>query len=322
MLEKICEPIKEELKELEINFKSVIKTDVQLIKDIFTHIVSSKGKRLRPILLFLCSGLNGKPTKKTMQAATIVELLHTATLIHDDVVDNSDLRRGIPSINSIWDNKISVLIGDYLFAQIFSYLVQINDIKIIKIIADVTTQMSQGEILQMERAQDFLMDEEIYMRLISNKTASLIAATCKLGALSSNSADSEHIENMRIFGESLGIAFQIKDDLLDYYGTEKKLGKPICKDLLENIITLPVLFCLQQADKNKRDELLSILKNGQEDQIKTVVQFVKDTGGIQYAEKRAEFFIQKALHCLDRYEESPYKESLILLSDFITSRKN
>ena len=163
MLEKICLPIQQELKELEKNFSSVVKTDVQIIKDIFSYVVSKKGKRLRPILLLLSSGLNGKPTHKSIQTAIIIELLHSATLIHDDVVDNSDLRRGNPSVNSIWENKISVLIGDYLFAHIFGSLVGMDDPRLIQIISEVTSQMSQGELLQMERSQEFQMDEETYM---------------------------------------------------------------------------------------------------------------------------------------------------------------
>jgi len=321
VLEEICLPIKEELRQLEGKFKKIIKSDVQLIKDIFTYIVSSKGKRLRPILLLLCSGLNGKPTKKSIEAALLVELLHTATLIHDDVVDNSHLRRGNPSINSIWENKISVLIGDFLFAYIFNRLVDLDDYKVIKIISEVSTKMSQGELLQMEKAQDFQMNENIYMRLIYYKTASLLAATCQIGALTSDNCDSEDEKNLRMFGENLGIAFQIKDDLLDYYGTEKNLGKPIGKDLLENIITLPVLYSLNKADKNARSEIISILQNGEDSKLPSVIQFVKESGGIDYAEQKADFFIRQAQKCLDNYPDSPYKQSLILLSDYITSRE-
>jgi len=321
VLNKIRKPIEKELIKLENRFRSIIETDVTLIKEIFTHIVSTKGKRLRPILLFLCSSLQGEPTEKTYQAATIVELLHTATLIHDDVVDNSEMRRGAPSVNSIWENKISVLIGDYLFAEVLYNLRKLNDLNMLEIISNITRQMSQGELLQMEKAHDFQMDEQTYFRLIANKTASLTAATCQLGALTSTQPDPNHVENLRVFGENLGIAFQIKDDLLDYDGSEKKLGKPIGKDLLENIITLPVLYSLKQTDEQTREKMLSMLEHGEHYQQETMLQFVKETGGIRYANQQAELFIQKARNCLDRYADSPYKDSLILLSNFITSRE-
>ncbi len=321
MLDKIREPIEKDLKELEIRFQSIIETDVTLIKDVFNHIVSTKGKRLRPILLLLCSGLRGKPTEKSYQAAVIVELLHTATLIHDDVVDNSNFRRGAPSINSIWENKISVLIGDYLFAEVLHNITRLEDLRLIQIISNVTRQMSQGELLQMEKAKDFQIDEAIYFRLISNKTASLTAATCQLGAMTSTAPEPEHVENLRIFGESLGIAFQIKDDLLDFDGSEKKLGKPIRQDLLENIITLPVLYSLKKADRATREEMLSILGNGKKDQQETIIKFVRETGGIDYADQQAEFYIEKAQNCLAQYDDSSYKNSLILLSNFITARE-
>jgi octaprenyl-diphosphate synthase len=327
VLDKIRKPIEKELQEFENRFQSIIKTDVTLIKEIFAHIVSTKGKRLRPILLFLCSSLQGESTEKTYQVATIVELLHTATLIHDDVVDSSDMRRGAPSVNSIWENKISVLIGDYLFAEVLYNLTKLNDLKMLEIISNITRLMSQGELLQMEKAHDFQMDEDTYFRLISNKTASLTAATCQLGALTSTQSDPDHVENLRVFGENLGIAFQIKDDLLDYDGSETKLGKPIGKDLLENIITLPILYSLKQADENTRQEILSILANERHDrqdsliQQDRLIQFVKKTRGLQYATHQAEQYVQRARNCLDQYPDSPYKDSLILLSNFITSRE-
>lgn len=321
VLNKIRKPIEKQLNELEDRFRSIIETDVMLIKEIFNHIIATKGKRIRPMLLFLCSNLLGKPTKKTLEAATIVELLHTATLIHDDVVDNSDLRRGAPSINSIWENKISVLIGDYLFAEVLYNLTKLNDQKMLEIISNITRLMSQGELLQMEKAHDFQMDEKIYFRLISNKTASLTAATCQLGGLSSTQPDPDHVENLRVFGENLGIAFQIKDDLLDYDGSAKKLGKPIGKDLLENIITLPILYSLNQTNENTRRRMFSILEDGKYDQKEIIIQFIEENGGLEYANHQAELYIQRAQKCLDRYPDSPYKNSLTLLSSFITSRE-
>jgi len=199
VLDKIREPIENDLKELEIRFQSIIETDVTLIKDVFNHIVATKGKRLRPILLLLCSGLRGKPTEKSYQAAVIVELLHTATLIHDDVVDNSNFRRGAPSINSIWENKISVLIGDYLFAEVLHHITRLEDLRLIQVVSNVTRLMSQGELLQMEKAREFQIDEATYFRLISNKTASLTAATCQLGAMTSTTPEPETCVSFRLF---------------------------------------------------------------------------------------------------------------------------
>ncbi len=320
MLDKIRKPIEKQLQQLEERFQSIVETDIILIKEVFTYIVATKGKRLRPILLFLCSNLQGEPTPKTLEAATIVELLHTATLIHDDVVDNSNMRRGAPSINSIWENKISVLIGDYLFAEVFHHLIKLDDQKMLKIIAGITRQMSQGELLQMEKAHDFDMDEQIYFRLISNKTASLTAATCQLGGLSSTQPSPDHIENLKIFGENLGIAFQIKDDLLDFEGFAQKLGKPIGKDLLENIITLPILYSLNQANEKSRIEMLSILADSSPNKKESIHEFVRQNRGREYANQQAERYIQKARQCLIRYEDSPFKESLVLLSNFIMAR--
>ncbi len=320
MLEKICFPIKNELNELENRFKSIIETDVTLIKEIFNYIVASKGKRLRPMLLFLTCGLTGKPTAKAIDAAIIVELLHTATLIHDDVVDNSYLRRGNPSINSLWENKISVLIGDYLFASIFKNLVAMNDPRLIKIIAEVTTKMSQGELLQMEKANDFQINEETYLRLISLKTASLLAATCQIGALTAANSNGQHEKDLQKFGENLGIAFQIKDDLLDYYGSEENLGKPIGKDLIENIITLPVLHSLNQVNEHKREIIIASLKENNNGNAESIIEFVRRHGGIEYAEQKADFYIQQAMACLDSYPDSPYKESLMILANYITAR--
>ncbi|NOZ62724.1 MAG: polyprenyl synthetase family protein [Calditrichaeota bacterium] len=320
MLDKICFPISEEIQQLEQKFKTIIRSEVQLVNDVFNYVITGKGKRLRPILLFLSSGLTGKPTKKSIDIALVVELLHTATLIHDDVVDNSDMRRGNPSVNSIWENKISVLIGDFLFAHIFNRLLDMQDERMIRIIADISIKMSQGELLQMEKSRELLLDESIYMRLISNKTASLLAATCQLGAMTSQIPTYEHQENMRLFGEYLGIAFQIKDDLLDYYGTEESLGKPIGKDLIENIITLPVIHSLNKADDTERKGILALLENGKDKHVPEIKNFVKKNGGIEYAEQKAEFFIQKALQKLDSYSQSAYKDSLLLLANYITSR--
>ena len=323
ILNEIRRPISRELKGVEAEFQIMLKSNIILIKKIITHITTYKGKRLRPILLLLCSGLKGEITDDSIKAATIVELLHTATLIHDDVVDESELRRGGPSVNSIWNNKVSILAGDYLFSAVLYGLASLNNLEMIRIISEVAKRMSQGELLQLEQGHNYEMDESTYYRLISYKTASLLSATCELGAITSKAYDTEHIENLRKYGEFLGLAFQIKDDLLDFTGNEKSLGKPILKDLIENNITLPLLYAIKNSDNHHHKEVLEIIKRGiKEEDIDTIREFAENSGGIDYAIKKAEYYTSKALECLELYENTEFKKSLIKLTQFITDREN
>jgi len=323
ILDEIRWPIREELEKVESEFQELLKSNVNLLDKIITHITTYKGKRLRPILLLLCSGLRGEITNSSIKAATIVELLHTATLIHDDVVDESELRRGGPSVNSMWNNKISILAGDYLFSTVLYGLSTLNDLEMISVVSDVAKRMSQGELLQLEHGHNYDMDESTYYRLISDKTASLLAATCELGALTSNCKDKSHLKNLKDFGEFLGIAFQIKDDLLDFTGNEKEMGKPILKDLIENHITLPLLYALRKSDNHHNAKVVELIKSGiTEKDTQLIRQFAEETGGIEYAKQRAEHFTSKAYECLEIFENNEYRKSLEKLTYYITSRDN
>jgi octaprenyl-diphosphate synthase len=323
ILDEIRKPIAEELEKVENEFQLLVKSDVTLIDKIIDHIVTYKGKRLRPILLLLCSGLTGEITQNSIRAATIVELLHTATLIHDDVVDESELRRGGPSVNSLWNNKITILMGDYLFSTVLYGLSELNDLKMIDVISRVVKRMSQGELLQLENGHNYEMEESTYFRLISDKTASLLSATCELGAITSTTSNKEHYQNLRDFGEYLGIAFQIKDDLLDFTGNESTLGKPIAKDIIDNTITLPLLYGIKNSDNHHQTEILKLLETEiDEKDVDLICRFAEQSGGIEYATKKAEYFTNKALNCLEGYQDTAYKRSLTKLTKFITTREN
>ena len=356
-LSEIIEPIKPDLDEFEKEFKNILKSDIFLIDKVVHYIVSHRGKRLRPILVLLTSRLNGTLRPRTaslqkygsgavpaslirqeseegagpanhkrLKAAAILELLHTATLVHDDVVDESYRRRGFPTVNSIWKNKISVLMGDYLFSKALLAMLHMGDTKAFDIISKTAERMSQGELLQVERSHDFWMEEAIYFRLIADKTASLLSAACQLGALAGGQTD-EEIEAMRDFGEHLGISFQIRDDLLDLLGVEKNTGKPIGNDIRENKITLPLLHALKQADKREAKRIIKLIKDGNgrwhsKGNMREIVGFIEHYGGVAYATKTAEQFSERAIELLGHYQDSPVKTALSNLIRFITVRDN
>ncbi len=322
-LKEIIAPIREDLSAFEKEFRALLKSDIFLIDKVVSYLVTHRGKRLRPIMVLLTSRLNGNPpTPVRLSAAAIMELLHTATLVHDDVVDDSYRRRGFPSINSIWKNKISVLIGDYLFSKALRSMLEMRDFKVFDIISRTAERMSQGELLQMERSKDFWMEEEVYYRLVSDKTASLIAASCQLGAVAANASDDD-IETMGEFGEKVGIAFQIRDDLLDLLGHEKNTGKPIGNDIRENKITLPLLHALKQAEKREAKQIIRMMKRkpGRKE-IEYIVDFVVKNGGVAYATEQAERLTSEALQSLCKYPDSTYKDVLIKLVRFITTREH
>jgi octaprenyl-diphosphate synthase len=322
-IEEITEPIKEDLQAFEKQFLRLLKSDIFLIDKVIGYFVARRGKRLRPILSLLVSHLNGNLlTNKRFNAAAIVELMHTASLLHDDVVDDSYKRRGFPSINSIWKNKVSVLTGDYLFSKVLVAMFDIRDFHVFDIVSSTAQRMSQGELLQLERSRDFWMEEEVYYKLIGDKTASLISAACQLGAVTAEAPD-EEIKIMGEFGENVGLAFQIRDDLLDLLGIEKITGKPIGNDLRENKITLPLLYALKQAEKREAKRMIRLMKNGiGKKELQKVVAFIKENGGVAYATKKAQTLTQEALGRLDRYTDSKYKNVLIKLVAFITSREH
>lgn len=321
-LNEIIAPIKDELEAFEKQFKKLLKSDIFLVDKVVGYFVAKRGKRLRPILVLLVSHLNGEtPSEKRYNAAAIVELMHTASLIHDDVVDESEKRRGFPSINSIWRNKVSVLTGDYLFSKVLVAMFAIRNFQAYDIVSSTAQRMSQGELLQLERRRDYWMEEEVYYRLIGDKTASLIAASCQLGAVAANMSE-EEITLMGTFGEEVGMAFQIRDDLLDLLGVENAIGKPIGNDLRENKITLPLLHALKQADRREAKRVIRKIKNGLDRRaMQEVIEFIKMNGGIRYATSRAETLTKSALQKLERYRDSRYKRVLTELVCFITSRE-
>jgi octaprenyl-diphosphate synthase len=350
-LKEIIDPIKEDLEAFEKEFKAILKSDIFLIDKVVHYLISHRGKRLRPVLVLLVSRLraaeNGVSAQaaewknnhtadagarangfddKRLKAAAILELLHTATLVHDDVVDDSYRRRGFPTINSIWKNKISVLIGDYLFSKSLSAMLHLGDLKTFAIISRTAERMSQGELLQVERSRDYWMEEEIYFRLIGDKTAALLAAACQLGALAGGQSEAE-IESLGEFGEKVGIAFQIRDDILDLLGEESRTGKPIGNDIRENKITLPLLYALKQAERREAKAIIRLIRRGgswrsRKSDYRDIVNFIERHGGVTYAMQTAQRFIDEAITLLDPYDDSPFKISLVNLVRFITSREH
>ncbi|MFQ5604866.1 MAG: polyprenyl synthetase family protein [bacterium] len=323
-LKEIYKPIKADLAAYEKEFRKLLKSNVFLIDKVVQYIIANKGKRLRPILVILTSKLhNGVAMdKRNLKAAAIMELLHTATLVHDDVIDNSHQRRGRPSINSIWKNKVSVLMGDYLFSKALLAMLSLKSMRAYEIISETAERMSQGELLGVERSKDYWMEEEVYYQLIADKTASLLAAACQLGAVSCTD-DEQQISAMKHFGENLGIAFQIRDDLLDILGVEKNTGKPLGNDIRENKITLPLLHALKNAEKKEARKIIRLIKNkARKHQLKEIIAFVEKYGGIDYAMSKAKEFSDEALKTLNNYPDTPYKNSLIKLVEFITTRES
>ena len=319
-LKKICFPIENYLATFEKEFKSVLAANNSLIDSVVTHLVNHRGKRLRPILVLLTCGLyNGNPLN-AIKIAIAVELLHTATLLHDDVVDMSTTRRGAPTVNGIWSNRISVLTGDYLFSKVINIISGIENRKYLEIICLTTEQMSRGELLQEEHSFDSDIDEDLYLRLISQKTASLFSACCQLGALSAG-VDPATQKSMAQFGESLGIAFQIRDDLLDYIGDEKTMGKPRGSDIRNYKITLPLIYSLKTAEPEISEEILSLFENISDKTVDRILAFCKEMNGISYAEEKAELYSQKALSIIKNLPPSEYLNAIVELVHFVTSRK-
>jgi octaprenyl-diphosphate synthase len=326
-LKEIIEPIKEDLVEFEQEFKAMLKSDVFLIDQVVRYLVAQRGKRLRPILVLLISRLSGAPSSsKRLKAAAILELLHTATLVHDDVVDDADRRRGFPSINSIWKNKVSVLMGDYLFSKALLAMLHIGDMKAFSIISHTAERMSSGELLQLERRRDYWMEEEIYFRLVADKTAALISAACQLGSLAGELSEDE-IASMGQFGEKAGIAFQIRDDLLDLVGEENSTGKSVGNDIRENQITLPLLHALKKADKSEAKSVIRLVRRGaswraRKSDYRRIVSFIESHGGVHYANETAQRLAGEAVRLLEPFHPSPYKNALTNLVHFVTAREH
>lgn len=321
-LKEISKPIKKELDNFEEFFKESLKSKVGLVDLVTRYIVKQKGKKIRPLLVFLSAKAAGGINERTYRGAVLVELLHTATLVHDDVVDNADKRRGLPSINAVWKNKVAVLMGDYLLSRGLMIAVDGKDFDFLQVITETVKKMSEGELLQIQKTRKLDIDEATYFKVISQKTASLFQTCCAIGAMS-GSDNAEFHEGFKSYGENLGMSFQIKDDILDYEGSAKLFGKPIGGDIKEKKITLPLIHALNKVSGDKAGEIKKIIKNGsKKDGIKDVIKFVHQHEGIQYAEKTAVHFSSQAKNYLNIFPDSDAKSSLMELADFILVRKN
>ncbi|MBP6459582.1 MAG: polyprenyl synthetase family protein [Crocinitomicaceae bacterium] len=319
-VDEILAPIEQEMKEFELHFKSNLQSKVPLLDKITHYIIKRKGKQMRPMFLFLTAKMLGEVNHKTYQAATLVELLHTATLVHDDVVDDANERRGFFSINALWKNKIAVLVGDYMLSRILLLSIENKNIRVLEIVARAVREMSEGELLQIEKARKLDITEEVYFEVIRQKTASLIATVCESASASVDRED--QAANMRKFGELVGLAFQIKDDIFDY-GDSKDLGKPTGLDIRERKMTLPLIYTLENSDRATKKELIYIVKNKNEDykSVKRAIEIVTQAGGISYATAKMNQLKNEALSLLEGIPDSPAKRALIGLVDYSIERK-
>ncbi len=319
-LKDIQEPIAVEMKEFEKKFRDSMKSKVLLLDKIMSYIVKRKGKQMRPMFVFLSAGIAGGVNDSTHRGAALIELLHTATLVHDDVVDDANYRRGFFSINALWKNKVAVLVGDYLLSRGLLLSMDNQDFHLLKIVSNAVREMSEGELLQMEKARRLDINEEVYYEIIRQKTASLIASCCAVGAASAGSENGT-VERMKLFGEKVGMAFQIKDDLFDY-GTSE-IGKPLGIDIKEKKMTLPLIFALNKASWTEKKSIISKIKNNSHKTkvVHEVIEFVKGSGGIEYAREAMQRFYQEALDVLATFDDSKFKSSLTDLVQFTIERE-
>ncbi len=318
-IQDIQSPIASEMAEFELKFRQSMKSKVLLLDKIMGYIVKRKGKQMRPMFVFLTAGIAGQITEATYRGAALIELLHTATLVHDDVVDDANYRRGFFSINALWKNKIAVLVGDYLLSKGLLLSVEHEDFKLLKIVSEAVREMSEGELLQMEKARNLDITESTYFDIIRQKTASLIASCCAVGATSAEVND-DVIELMRKFGEKVGMAFQIKDDLFDY--GEDEIGKPLGIDIKEKKMTLPLIYALQHSSWLQKKKIIYIVKNKSDktEKVAEVIDFVRASGGIEYATRVMEEYYAEAKAILDSFPPSDYKNSLSQLVQFTIER--
>ena len=320
IIKHISNEISDDLKLYNQYLVESLDSKVGLINKILKYVIKTKGKQFRPILCLLSSRLNGKPNNNTFLSASTVEILHVATLLHDDVVDDSYIRRGWPTVNNIWKSKLAILIGDYMFSRSLSNISKLNNLEHIKILANISQRLSEGEILQIENSINKNMSEDIYFKMISDKTASLISAACKLGYISTINDDKK--VNIEKFGEYLGIAYQLKDDLFDVLGKLKDTGKASSLDLKKNMLTLPYLHVLGKVPNKKRKQIISNLKyHSKKNNLKEIKNLISDYGGIEFTEKKIEEFSSKAYDNLSVFENSKYKKLLINTIEFNIDRK-
>lgn len=312
--------IGKELLTFEKKFADAVRSQTPMLDRIMKYIIKRKGKQMRPMFVFLSAKLNGEINESTYRAAALVELLHTATLVHDDVVDESLERRGFFSINAIWKNKIAVLVGDYLLSKGLLLSTSNEDFMHLHILSEAVKQMSEGELLQIEKSRKLNLDEDIYFEIIKNKTASLLSSACAVGAYSTGK-DESSTEKMKLFGQKVGIAFQIKDDLFDY--GKEDVGKPTGNDIREKKLTLPLIYTLNKVDKSTRRKIIYMLKNENKNKasIKFIIESVIEAGGIRYAETKMNLYRDEALDILYTFDASPVRSALEELVRFTTDRK-
>ena len=320
-VEDIMAPIQSELTAFEAYFKESMRSDVPLLDKVTQYVVKRKGKQMRPMFVFLTAKMLGEINQVTYDATTLVELLHTATLVHDDVVDDANERRGFFSVNALWKNKIAVLVGDYMLSRILLLSIEKENLALLEVVARAVREMSEGELLQIEKARDLNIDEETYFEVIRKKTASLIATCCEAGAISVQ-ATAEQREKMRKFGELIGLAFQIKDDIFDY-GTGEHIGKPTGIDIREQKMTLPLIYVMNHSPSEIRKELMYIMKNEFDvsARIKRAIQLVIEYGGIQFATQKMEAIANEALELLESFPDNEAKNSLIGLVHYTMNRE-
>jgi octaprenyl-diphosphate synthase len=321
-LDDIKDVVKEDMKNFEKKFRDSMKSKVMLLDKIMSYIVKRNGKQMRPMFVFLSAHLAGEVNDSTQRGAALIELLHTATLVHDDVVDDSDYRRGMFSINALWKNKIAVLVGDYLLSKGLLLSINHGDFHLLKIVSNAVREMSEGELLQIEKARNLNITEDIYFDIIRQKTASLIASCCAVG-VASTGADETTVERAKLFGEKIGMAFQVKDDLFDYE-TSEMIGKPVGIDIKERKMTLPLIYALNKASWLEKKRVMFIIKNQthKSAKVREVLQFVRESGGIEYTRTVMEKLREEAYGFLDEFKDSDYKTALRNLVDYTISRKH
>lgn len=321
IVDQIKAPISANMDEFEVKFKQSMKSNVPLLDKITTYIVKRKGKQIRPMFVFLSAKCAGEFNESTYRAASLIELLHTATLVHDDVVDDSNERRGFFSVNALWKNKIAVLVGDFLLSNGLSLSLDHDDFHLLKIANNAVREMAEGELLQIEKARKLDISEQVYFEIITKKTATLIAACCASG-VASVSKDAALIKQFKDFGINTGIAFQIKDDLFDF-GDDTSIGKPTGIDIKEKKMTLPLIYALNNCTWVEKRKIINIVKNHNNDpkKVAEVISFVYEKGGIKYAEGVMHQYKEKALSFLNTIADSPSKQSLIQLVNYSIERK-
>ena len=321
-IDYLSRPVQNELALFREEFAAAFRSDVDMINEIADYILNQKSKRIRPILVLLSAKLCGDPNDATIVSASLVELLHTATLIHDDIIDEASTRRGVPSVNAVWQNKISVLMGDYLFSRSLTNMLKLRNYEALELLSNTSEALSSGEILQLAKSANNGMDEESYFRMIWLKTASLFASSCKVGGLTVECAP-DKAEALWQFGKYLGMAFQIKDDLFDYTAKESSIGKPINRDLKSNLITLPLLHVLSNMNKSESHDIRQAISNGLgADDIRKIHDLIQSGGGVRYTENKLVEISEKAREALDIFPDSEIKQSLLGFIAFNRQRIN